>query len=616
MAKNIQISSRITDSKWLMHEPDLRQMLIKSASLSVDDVNKLISADKSVYSPEVTYFASSDINLDRVPSQLEMITPNKAAMSMEAFINVNGDSEMAIAVISIKGVMMPEENIWMWYFGGTGMKETGNLIQSLDNNPMIEAIVLHIDSPGGTLSGTENLGRIVKNTKKPIVAYADNNVHSAAYWVASQCDYIIANGLTTSMGSVGVVLTHTDYSKYYENFGLNISHIVAPQSKNKVIAPDTKPVSDEDRKYLENILRKDADVFIKTVRKGRGEKIDMEAVSDASVFNGNSTLVVGLHDGFSKKGIEDAIIKARELAQSNNDNVNTKRTMSNNYKNLKISGKENKFASLATGEQLILVKKSELEALNESCDGLDLSGLSEVQINEQDYKKLNFDSLGIKGSKASAINVIKFGSNGVLVEKSELSKLDLVMKALSSSEDNENQEVESEDEQQEESLNVDLDTTVENEAENISDEEEGNEDEQEDVSEVIEENSDSEDTTEDDTTNASSEIDAILARLKALEAKNASVTSENEKLSKELSQQKTINSKIKENVKKINDEKGIQIQVPIESKETQSPEVKIHSSEDAKAVSAVHRAKEILLERKQVLNTVYQKDSSKNTTLN
>lgn len=135
----------------------------------------------------------------------------------------------SVAVISVKGVLMKEDMVC----GPAGTATLGRIIEQADNNPNISAIVLHIDSPGGTVDGTEALANIIRNTDKPVVAFADGLMASAAFWIGSAADEIIASTDTDEIGSVGVIMRFADWQPHWEKKGVKFHTISASTSPEK-----------------------------------------------------------------------------------------------------------------------------------------------------------------------------------------------------------------------------------------------------------------------------------------------------------------------------------------------------------------------------------------------
>ena len=134
-----------------------------------------------------------------------------------------------VAVIGLKGTLLKDDQDC----GPEGMASIGRYLQQADKNTNIDAIVLHIDSPGGTVDGTEALANIVKNIRKPVVSYVDGLMASAALWVGSSADEIWASSDTDEVGSVGVLLSFADVQPMWEARGIKFHKIVSSYSPDK-----------------------------------------------------------------------------------------------------------------------------------------------------------------------------------------------------------------------------------------------------------------------------------------------------------------------------------------------------------------------------------------------
>jgi len=242
----------------------------------------------------------------------------------------SANTSMNIEVIQINGALSKYNQ----FCGPAGMKTIGQWIQEADNNTNIHGILLVIDSPGGTVAGTEELGDIIRDTKKPIVAFVDDCAASAAYWLASQCDEIIANNTTAMVGSIGVITSFMDAQPALEKLGYKFHTITAPQSTDKVKTWEQLRAGKYEE-YKENVLRIHADQFINTVKAGRGD-ID-EKYFTADIYFAKD--VIGpLVDSIGN--FDFAIQRVADLASDNSNSSNNKNSMSKpEYKRLaKASG--------------------------------------------------------------------------------------------------------------------------------------------------------------------------------------------------------------------------------------------------------------------------------------
>jgi signal peptide peptidase SppA len=205
-----------------------------------------------------------------------------------------------VAVIQINDVLTKTRTFFSWLFGGTSMRDIAAAFQSALEDTDVHSIVLAIDSPGGTVDGTEELARQISAARgqKPIVAVADGMIASAAYWIGSAADKIYIAGQTTEVGSIGVVATHVDVSEQDKMFGEKYTEITA--GKYKRIASMHKPLSDDGRAYIQSQVDGIYAVFVETVSANRGRSVEqiLEA-ADGKIFMGQSSVDAGLVDGMA-----------------------------------------------------------------------------------------------------------------------------------------------------------------------------------------------------------------------------------------------------------------------------------------------------------------------------
>jgi signal peptide peptidase SppA len=152
--------------------------------------------------------------------------------------------------------------------GPMGMQTLSDIVRSMDKNPNIHAIILRIDSPGGTVAGTQELGDAVAGTSKPVIAITEDLMASAAYWVGSKAKELYASKELDEIGSIGVMTSFADAQPYYERMGVKFHTILADQSKdkNKMFADIQKGDYDQ---YKKEVLNPLADQFIKVVKESR-----------------------------------------------------------------------------------------------------------------------------------------------------------------------------------------------------------------------------------------------------------------------------------------------------------------------------------------------------------
>jgi len=128
-----------------------------------------------------------------------------------------------IAVITMNGPMFKKANMLQQISGAKSTEMIVQAIQDANANSLIHGIVLLIDSPGGTVDGTEVLTEEIKKSRKPIVSFVDGMMASAAYWAGSSASHIMASGETALIGSIGTMMVHTDQSGFLTMNGVKLT---------------------------------------------------------------------------------------------------------------------------------------------------------------------------------------------------------------------------------------------------------------------------------------------------------------------------------------------------------------------------------------------------------
>lgn len=205
-----------------------------------------------------------------------------------------------VGVINVSGALAKRLNLFSAISGGTSMQMIGNAFEEAMSDPQVRAIVLSIDSPGGTVAGTQELaGKIMqaRGQGKEIVAVASGLMASAAYWIGSAADKIYITDQTTNVGSIGVVATHVDVSKREEQQGVKTTEITA--GKYKRIASSYEPLTKEGKSTIQAQVDYLYSVFINDVAAHRGVSVDkvLSDMADARIFIGQQAVDAGLVDG-------------------------------------------------------------------------------------------------------------------------------------------------------------------------------------------------------------------------------------------------------------------------------------------------------------------------------
>lgn len=228
----------------------------------------------------------------------------------------------SIAVIPVRGPLLKDDQEDCGVFSA-GMDTLSSRVREADLHSNISGIILYIDSPGGTVDGTQAFADTIKAASKPVVAFIDGIMASAALWIGSSADHIIAQNSTTEIGSIGVMIQFADMRAKWESEGIKFHRIMADQSSDK--NKDFIDALDGDYQGIKTQqLNPLAEIFIAAVKSNR-------PAADNSVFTGKvylaeDALKLGLIDAIGS--LDDAILKAAELsAASPHANSLTSHTM-------------------------------------------------------------------------------------------------------------------------------------------------------------------------------------------------------------------------------------------------------------------------------------------------
>ena len=185
--------------------------------------------------------------------------------------------EDGVGIVSLNGPLIRRPGlIESWLFGAVDTEDAIGAIREAANHEKVEAILLDIDSPGGTVNGTPELAEAVADAsrEKFIYAFSGGLMCSAAYWVASQCDAIYASP-SARIGSVGVIIPFLDSAEAYRRAGLHME--VFASGKFKSIGTPGTSLTDEQRELLQGEVEEIFTDFRAAVLT-RGRKIPDEAM--------------------------------------------------------------------------------------------------------------------------------------------------------------------------------------------------------------------------------------------------------------------------------------------------------------------------------------------------
>lgn len=210
-----------------------------------------------------------------------------------------------VALISMSGPMMKGRS----KFPHANTIQVRRAIRAAVKSPAVDGIMLLVDSPGGTVAGTDELARDIElaGQAKPFRVHADDLMASAAVWATATAERITASQ-TTEVGSIGTILVVQDTSEFLAQKGVKV-HVVSTGAM-KGAGAEGAPVTDEQLRMLGDRVANVNAHFVNAMQSGRRlTNRQLEAVSDGRVFIASRALELGLIDAVMSA--DDAVASFR-----------------------------------------------------------------------------------------------------------------------------------------------------------------------------------------------------------------------------------------------------------------------------------------------------------------
>lgn len=206
----------------------------------------------------------------------------------------------AVALINVQGPMFNRVDPFLEMFFGIASTERITMqVRAAAADDSISAILLRIDSPGGSIDGIRELSDTIAEAAKTksVIAVADPMAASAAFWIGAQAtEFVVSPG--GNVGSVGVFTIHDDLSGMFEQLGIVRTFISA--GKFKVENHPAEPLTDEGREFLQSQVDEAFKDFVAALAEGRGVK------TSEVIANFGQGRIVGAKDAL-KIGMVDRI---------------------------------------------------------------------------------------------------------------------------------------------------------------------------------------------------------------------------------------------------------------------------------------------------------------------
>lgn len=226
-----------------------------------------------------------------------------------------------VGLLYIEGIISSgDQGDGFFYMGGTSSDHIMEVVKQAIDDKGIKALVVRINSPGGSAAASQEIYNSLKKFKetgRPIVVSMGDVAASGGYYVAAVANEIYANPATLT-GSIGTIMSLLNYEGLYELIGLTDRTITAGEYKD--IGSPTRPMTEEEKQILQDILDQVHEQFKDAVASGRGmDKKKVDEIGNGLIFTGEQALDNGLVDELG--GLEEAIARAGELSGLGRDPV-------------------------------------------------------------------------------------------------------------------------------------------------------------------------------------------------------------------------------------------------------------------------------------------------------
>ena len=221
----------------------------------------------------------------------------------------------AVAVVHIDGDIVDGENVEIPFLDikMSGAKTLTETLRQIKSDSRIRAVVLRLDSPGGSALASDIIWREVMSLReeKTVIASMGSVAASGAYYIASAADEIFADAMTLT-GSIGIFAGKADLSKIAQGLGINM--VTFKRGKHADVNSWMRPYTDEERQQLQRQLYDFYNLFLDRVVEGRNNGLNskiVDRIGRGRIWSGGDAKYHLLVDHIG--GYADALNRAREI---------------------------------------------------------------------------------------------------------------------------------------------------------------------------------------------------------------------------------------------------------------------------------------------------------------
>jgi protease-4 len=232
--------------------------------------------------------------------------------------------ENKVALIDVRGLIAERTEAGLFSNGSSSVDELACRLKRAELDPQVKAVILRINSPGGTVTASDMMYREVRRfeeeTKKPVIASFGEVAASGGYYLGLSADRIIAEP-TSITGSIGVIIPTVNFSEGLARIGITSRSVKS--GKNKDLGNPLEPAREEHFAVLQTTVDEFYAGFKALVveRRGRAagegmttlDRAQLDDLTDGRIVTGARAVAVGLAD--QTGGIRDAFRVAKSMAK-------------------------------------------------------------------------------------------------------------------------------------------------------------------------------------------------------------------------------------------------------------------------------------------------------------
>ena len=317
--ENMQQNEEMITSMW----GSWKNAIAQSRGLNPEDIDRMLNELELVFPEDFLEKGLVDelLTYDQLQDKLAMLFMTDDYNNVEtisikdyAQLNAAGDpmSDKKIAVIYAEGEIVD----------GDATEEVAGdrfarIIKSVREDKSVKAVVLRVNSPGGSVLASEKIKAQIDSLKAqvPVIASYGDYAASGGYWISANCDYIYANE-TTLTGSIGVFSMIPDL-KNTINDKLHVNITAVNSNKHADMYGLMRPLDKQETDMMQATVESIYEKFTALVAEGRDMKVeDVDAIAQGRVWTGAQALEIGLVDKIGT--LEDAMMHAAMLVDAEN----------------------------------------------------------------------------------------------------------------------------------------------------------------------------------------------------------------------------------------------------------------------------------------------------------